>query len=177
MGRFFSTIHISHWIKPKVKQMNSDTKLLWTYILTNHHGNGAGFYHFNPAYGAIDLDHPLEIIEQSLARLVELELIMHNLETNALFVRVWFDDNGIGSSKNAGHFITLHEQKRLPQNEPEMEREFFRNLAKAAEGKKSNENFRSFFDFLSANITRLDPTISAGQTAKGFTSFDAPFGP
>ncbi len=179
MGRFFSPIHSNIWTDPQVTQMDVNTNLVRMYLLTNHHGNGAGFYHFNIAYGAADLNISVESFEASLETLVEQGYVMYNPETKALLIRDWFEHNSIGSSKNAQHFVALHDQKRLPQNEPEMELEFFRNLVKAAEDKEDLDSFIGFFNFISRNLSRLDPdapVTAVREVKKEPTGFDVPFG-
>ena len=157
MGRFFSPIHSNFWTDPLTQKMNPHTKLLACFLLSNHHSNGAGFYYFDPAYGASDLSLPLETVEASLQELADLGFIMFNPESKALFVLKWFLHNPVGSSKNADHFVKLYEQNRLPQNEPEVELEFFKRLHQAAKEKEGNSNFYDFFRFLGERLGKLDP--------------------
>ncbi len=160
-ARMFSPVHSQMWVDPRITKMDPESVLLLIYLMTNHHVNGAGFYFFNPKYAVVDLPLDQEAVERGFVELENQGYLLCKPTTHALLLLDWPKHNPMSSSKNAKHVVTLFEQRRVPQDEPEMELAFFCNLFRAAVSHLDNKNFDDFFEFLKSNMERLEPGLIA----------------
>lgn len=82
----FRKIETRLWHDEKVREMTSDTKLLWLYLLTGPQSNSLGCYVISKAAIADDLDWPLPKLERTFSELLAKRLVQYDTPTRLLFI-------------------------------------------------------------------------------------------
>lgn len=108
----FTMFHSQFWNSKRVRALDSDERLCLVYIMTCQHANSAACMRLPPAYAAADLSWEQSRYRDALAKLAADELVVHDPDTDEIFVRGWFRWNTPAGSKaeaGARKFISLLE--------------------------------------------------------------------
>lgn len=101
MSREFSKISPKVWRSKRFRSLGSDDpRYLLLYLMTCQHQSSAGCFRMPDAYGAADLDWPLERLKEARLLLAERDLIAFDAVTEEYFMRGWFAHN---KPMNASH--------------------------------------------------------------------------
>jgi hypothetical protein len=99
--RKFNLISPKLWTSHTFRTLSSDdARLLHLYLLTNAHTNSAGCYALRDAYGAADLDWPLEKYRTIRDQVSDAQLILCDNNTEEIFIDGWFQHNAPANPKH-----------------------------------------------------------------------------
>lgn len=92
----YRNVHERFWTDPKVKQLTSDEKLLFIYLITNPHTHVSGIYVLSLLFIEKETDLSMKTIKKGIARLEALELAFYDAEVEVVWVKKMFSYQGFG---------------------------------------------------------------------------------
>lgn len=99
--RKFSMVSPKLWDSPRFHALGSDdARYLYVYLLTCKHQTTAGAFSLPIAYGAADLRWSVDRLAKALQQLVDGGMIVHDPETQEIFVLRWFRHNTVAKGKH-----------------------------------------------------------------------------
>jgi hypothetical protein len=103
----YSRIDRKVWYSRTFNKLDLDGKFLWFYILSNPHGNSAGYYVLAPSYAAADLKWPVKRFTKSLKEVCEIQtsnghrgLCAYDEECQVLWIRNYLEVHPILNRKH-----------------------------------------------------------------------------
>lgn len=98
--RDFSKVSPHLWRSKRFRSLGDEGRLLHMYLLTCEHQTSAGCLRLPDAYAAADLGWPVDKFHRATAEVEEAGLIVHDDETEEIFVTRWFKHNPPTNSKH-----------------------------------------------------------------------------
>jgi hypothetical protein len=103
----YSRIDRKVWYSRTFKKLEQNAKFLWFYLLSNPHGNSAGYYVLTPAYAADDLGWPIKRYTDCLKQICEIKttnghkgLAAYDEECQVLWIRNYLEVHPILNKKH-----------------------------------------------------------------------------
>src|SRR5262245_35911185 len=93
MTREFTKVSPRLWQSPRFRELQSDAKLVFVYLLTSEHQNSAGCYRLPDGYATADLRWPHDRYRSARDQLVKAGMIKFDPEESVVLIERWFDHN------------------------------------------------------------------------------------
>lgn len=97
--RNFSMVSPFLWRSKRVKELSSEGKVAFLYLLTCEHQTMVGAYRLPPKYGACDLQWEVKDFERALNELLSVGLVLYDFETDEVMITGWFKFNPPNGTK------------------------------------------------------------------------------
>src|SRR5262245_10173630 len=93
MTREFTKVSPRLWQSPRFRELQSDAKLVFVYLLTSEHQNSAGCYRLPDGYATADLGWPADQYRKARDELVEAGMIKFDPGASVILIERWFRHN------------------------------------------------------------------------------------
>ncbi|WP_119820835.1 hypothetical protein [Mesorhizobium sp. DCY119] len=100
--REFSKISPQLWNSKRFRKLdNDDARYFYLYLLSCEHQTSAGCFRLPVAYAANDLNWETDRVQDSCAILGKSDMILHDADTDEVFIRRWFRHSPPTNKKHA----------------------------------------------------------------------------
>ncbi|RUV07447.1 hypothetical protein EOA79_04585 [Mesorhizobium sp. M1A.F.Ca.IN.020.03.2.1] len=123
-ARQFHKVSPDVWRSRRFLALTAEERLLWFYFSTGPHQTSAGCCKLPAAYAVADLGWLMDQYLENLAALVGGDLVVHDPETDEIYVCRWFKTSPPTNGKHAAGIYNHICKLESPAVQDRVEREF-----------------------------------------------------